>query len=360
MNSTASSGMNNSRFASRRKQEQNSSLGNVLRHYDDNDRIYNITVPRQQFQLGGYQLKDPTLPRGRNGIDVMEKDMREIRGLINEDIRRIEQDRKRQQMYEQRMALETQLAEKSLMLEQTRTQELEEDLQTIETNRPYGPFHDERRELEWKKTQQMRQKAALQKQMSDKAIRDAEEAQHFAAPPADWEDGLKELDTRIHKAIHGDPDEFRRRQQNEGNQPKVIQDSRESNVVRKEDAETPLSMGVAMFADRILLSEKAKKDARANYKAELDAQMRDKAARRQNELANNLIVDRSYHFGALQRTAPPTPTASEQAAVQDQIQFNRVSTTPVAGMNRSNNNNNQNQSTGSRLFGDNYSSARRY
>lgn len=309
---TASSGVNNSsaslRYAGRQRQDQKSSLSGVLKHYDDEERLYNITIPRNSFQLGGYQLKDPTVPRGRNGIDVMERDMREVRQSLNEEQLRREKMMRQEETWEQRAGLETQMEMKMRLLEEQRNAELEADLDVIERNRPYGPYHDERQEAEWRKRQKLTQQGFLQKQISEKAIRDAEEAQHLAAPPSDWEAGLKELDDRIHKAIHGDPALHEHMKAlHIDNQPKVVQDTRESRVVKKEQETQPLSREVANFADRILLSEVARRQKREQYKAELDAQCLLRASKKQNDLANNIIIDRSYHFGALERAAPPTP-----------------------------------------------------
>lgn len=275
-----------------------SSLGGLLRHYDDPDRLYDITMPRQAFALGGYQLHDRAAPRGKEGLDAMEAELRQMRAEQNELAAFEEQQRKMGKVLAQRGNLEAQLAEKAAEAERRRRQELFDDLRRNE-RAPYGPAHDPRREAEKKVRQREMLRAKLEQQLQEKAARDAFEAQHLAAVPDNWDEGLRALDERIRRAKTGDPAALPPGDDNGKKGPKVIQDNRESSVVKKEMEEKPLSNEVAYFADRILLSERARKDNQERYKNELDDQVRHNFGRRQSEVTANLIIDRSYHLGML-------------------------------------------------------------
>lgn len=276
-----------------------STLGGLLRHYDDPDRLYDITMPRQAFALGGYQLHDRAAPRGKVGLDAMEAEMRQMRAEQNELAEFEEQQRRLGKALAQRDDLKAQLADKAAEQERRRRQELYDDLRRNE-RAPYGPARDARREAEKKLKQRDTLKTKLEQQRLEKAARDALEAQHLAAVPDNWDDGLRMLDERIRKAKLGDAGTaipLSDRQQQQG--PKVIQDHRESAVVKKEMEEKPLSNEVAYFADRILLGERARKDNQERYKGNLDEQVRNNFGRRQSEVTANLIIDRSYHQGML-------------------------------------------------------------
>ena len=125
-----------SRFAHRERHA--GSISGLMRHYDDPDRVYHITVPRQQFQLGGYQLHDPTVPRGRDGIDALEADVREQREVMAAEAAHAEAHERQRRHAEQRDALEWQLAQQRAARDEARAAELE-DAQLRLERAPFGP-----------------------------------------------------------------------------------------------------------------------------------------------------------------------------------------------------------------------------
>jgi hypothetical protein len=302
---------------SHREANGGTTLGNVLRHYDDPDRIYEIQMPRNGFTLGGFQLHDRAAPRGLHGLDAQEKEMRQLRADAAELEEWEQQQKRRGKALHQRDLFAQQMAERAADNDQRRAAELADDLRRAQ-RAPYGPSHDPRRELERKTRRRELLKGALEEQRRDKAVRDAFDAQHFAAAPEDWAAGLRELDERIRRARAGDAagtavplSEQQKQQQRDG--PRVIQDTRESTVLRRDLEEQPLSREVAAFADRILLAEVARREGRDRYRAELDQQVAANFHRRQDDITANLIIDRSYHIGAI--------SASQLNSQQKLIEF---------------------------------------
>lgn len=330
-------------------------VGDLLRHYDDPERLYNITMPRQAFALGGFQLHDRAAPRGQHGLDAMEAHMRQMRSEQAELAAYEEQERRQAKALAARDELERQRAEKQAALDRQRAAEMAEDIRRNE-RAPYGPAHDQRRALQEKMRKRELLKAKLEEQQRDKAMRDAFEAQHLAAPPEDWAAGLRHLDDRIRKAKDGDVGTAvplsEQQQQRAG--PKVIQDARESAVVKKEEEEKPLSREVAFFADRILMSERARKDNQSAYRAELDVQVRENFHRRSTEVAANLIIDRSYHIGMSLPGGAVTQSHAKLMQYREQAAAARASSAGATTATRRNNMHRANDShpVAATLFGE--------
>jgi hypothetical protein len=304
----------------------------VVQH-DDPLRLYHPAIPRNHFQLGGFQLKDRDLPRGKFGIDGLEKLIRDeaaARDAAEAAQKRVVAAADRAAYAEDLDAL---VRERDVLLAMRRRAD---ELAGRDTgNFAYGGGAVEDRKVrtaaELKRRRQEELALAWAQQKADKVKRELCEKDFLSRPPEDWDAALMDLDRRTAIAMgrYVEDDSRKAADVDESEADRqVVAAAREAaeakERARDHDPYHIIATGVVSdevlgFADRIVATSRAKKEKQAAFRASLDAQVDARAAQRRQAVTENFLYDRSFHHPFLPDPSLQRVHEIEQIKAQEQF-----------------------------------------